>query len=326
MRRREFVTGIVGSAAAWPLVARAEQGMPVIGFLDRGTSAGMEKNLAGFRTGLAGAGYIVGKNVAVEYRWAENQNDRLYALAAELARLNVSVIAATRTSAPALAAKKATSTIPIVFQTGSDPMRDGLVASFNRPAGNVTGATRLTTQLMPKRIGVMLDLIPNASKIGLLLNPDSIQAAEQIEEIRTATGARNLGFVLGEARSDAELDAAFAALMHAGAAAVIEGSDPVFIGAAQHIVALTMRYKVPTIFFEDEPVRGGGLMSYAASLSDSFRQVGSYVGRILRGDKPSDLPVLQPTKFELVINLRAASALGLMIPPGILAIADEVIE
>jgi putative ABC transport system substrate-binding protein len=179
---------------------------------------------------------------------------------------------------------------------------------------------------MAKRIGVMLDLIPNASKIGLLLNPDSIQAAEQSEEIRTATGARKLGFVLGKARSDAELDAAFAAMMHAGAAAVIEGSDPVFIGAGQHIVALTMKYKLPTIFFEDEPVRGGGLLSYAASLSDSFRQVGSYVGRILKGEKPADLPVLQPTEFELVINLKTASALGLSIPPGILAIADEVIE
>ena len=329
MRRRDFV-GLMGSAAVAPLLvtstAHAQQAKPVVGFLDRGTPAGMEANLTGFRVGLGESGYAEGKNVVVEFRWAENKIDRPAAFAAELVAMKVDVIAATRSSAPALAAQKATHDIPIVFQTGSDPVKDGLVVSLNRPGGNVTGATRLSTQLVSKRIDLVVDVVPTAKKIGLLVNPDGIQTAELIAEMRTATTARALSFVIGNARNEAELDAAFAAMIQGGAAAVIEGNDPVFVGARKHIVALTMTHRIPMIFFEREPVARGGLMSYAASFSDSFRQVGSYVGRILKGAQPADLPVLQPTKFELVINMKTAKEFGLAMPPMLLATADEVIE
>ncbi len=327
MKRREFITLLGGAAAAWPLAARAQQpAMPVIGFLDKGSPVGMTANLAGFRQGLAESGYSEGKNVAIEYRWAQNQNDRLPALAAELVRLPVTVIAATRSSAPALAAKAATSTIPIVFQTGSDPVKDGLVASFNRPGGNVTGATRLTEELVPKRLGLISELAPKATAIALLVNPNGIQTALQVQEMQEATRTRGVALHVASASSDGELDAAFAAIAQSGAAVLVEGSDPLFIDLRKHIVALTLSHKIPTIFFERDSVVDGGLMSYAANFADSFRQVGAYVGRILKGEKPADLPVLQPTKFELVINLKTAKAIGLTVPPTLLAIADEVIE
>jgi putative ABC transport system substrate-binding protein len=326
MRRREFIALIGGAAATWPLAVRAQGGMPVIGFLDRGLPQGMAANLAGFHKGLAENGYVEGKNVAVEYRWAENQNDRLPALAAELVRRPVAVIAATRSSAPALAAKAATSTIPIVFQTGSDPVEDGLVASFNRPGGNVTGATRLTLELAPKRLDVLLQLVPHATTIGMLINPNGIQTAVQVREIQEAIRARGLAVHIARASSDNELDAAFDDIANSGAAALVEASDPLFIGARKHIVALTINHKIPAIFFERDSVVDGGLVTYSASFSDSFRQVGDYVGRILKGAKPADLPVLQPTKFELIINLKTAKALGLTVPPTLLALADEVIE
>ena len=327
MKRREFITLLGGAAAAWPLAARAQQpAMPVIGFLDKGSPVGMTANLAGFRQGLAESGYSEGKNVAIEYRWAQNQNDRLPALAAELVRLPVTVIAATRSSAPALAAKAATSTIPIVFQTGSDPVKDGLVASFNRPGGNVTGATRLTEELVPKRLGLISELAPKATAIALLVNPNGIQTALQVQEMQEATRTRGVALHVASASSDGELDAAFAAIAQSGAAVLVEGSDPLFIDLRKHIVALTLSHKIPTIFFERDSVVDGGLMSYAANFANSFRQVGAYVGRILKGEKPADLPVLQPTKFELVINLKTAKAIGLTVPPTLLAIADEVIE
>jgi putative ABC transport system substrate-binding protein len=325
MTRREFITRMGGVVATWPLVARA-QGIPVIGFLDRGLPQGMAANLAGFYKGLAENGYIEGKNVAVEYRWAENQNDRLPALAAELVRRPVAVIAATRSSAPALAAKAATSTIPIVFQTGSDPVKDGLVASFNRPGGNITGATRLTLELAPKRLDILLQLVPHATSIGMLINPKGLQTAAQEQEIQQAIEARGLAMHIARASSDNELDAAFDDITKSGAAALIEASDPLFIGARKHIVALTISHKIPAIFFERDSVVDGGLVTYSASISDSFRQVGDYVGHILGGAKPADLPVLQPTKFELVINLKTAKALGLSIPQSLLVTADELIE
>ena len=282
----------------------------MIGFLDRGLPQGMAANLAGFYKGLAENGYIEGKNVAVEYRWAENQNDRLPALAAELVRRPVAVIAATRSSAPALAAKAATSTIPIVFQTGSDPVKDGLVASFNRPGGNITGATRLTLELAPKRLDILLQLVPHATSIGMLINPKGLQTAAQVQEIQQAIEARGLAMHIARASSDNELDAAFGDITKSGAAALIEASDPLFIGARKHIVALTISHKIPAIFFERDSVVDGGLVTYSASISDSFRQVGDYVGRILKGEKPADLPVMQLSKFELVINLKTAKALG----------------
>jgi putative ABC transport system substrate-binding protein len=326
MKRREFILAL-GGAATWSLTVRAQQeAMPVIGFLDRGSAANMESNLAGFRQGLAEAGYAEGNNVAIEYRWAGNRYDQLPALAADLVKRRVAVIAATRSSAPALAAKAATSTIPIVFQTGSDPVKDGLVASFNRPGGNVTGVTRLTTELIQKRIGLMFELVPKTTTIGLLTNPNGIQTAEQVKEMQAATSARDIRLHIASASSDSELDAAFATLAQSGVTALIEGSDPLFIDRRKHIVALTISHKIPTMFFERDSVVDGGLITYAASFSDSFRQVGVYVGRILKGAKPTELPVQQPTKFELVINLKTAKAIGLTVPASMLSTADEVIE
>jgi ABC-type uncharacterized transport system substrate-binding protein len=327
MKRREFISLLGGTAATWPLGARAQQlAIPVIGFLDSGSSAGMAVNLAGFHQGLAEGGFTEGKNVAISYRWAENQKDRLPALAADLIRQPVAVIAATRSSASALAAKALTSTIPIVFQTGSDPVKDGLVASFNRPGGNITGASRLTTELVPKRFELISDLAPKASVIGMLVNPNGVQTAIQIKEMEESTRARGLTLSVAKAANDGELDAAFAAIAQSGAAVLVEGSDPLFIDHRKHIVALTISHEIPTIFFERDSVVDGGLMTYSASIADSFRQVGVYVGRILKGAKPAELPVMQPTKFELVINLKTAKAIGLTIPPTLLALADEVIE
>jgi putative ABC transport system substrate-binding protein len=325
MRRREFIT-LLGAVAATPFAAHAQQAMPVIGFLDSGASAGMTANLAAFHRGLAETGFTEGQNLAIEYRWAQGHYDRLPALAAELVSRPVAVIAATRSSAPARAAQAATSSIPIVFQTGSDPVRDGLVASLNRPGGNVTGATRLTTILLQKRLGLMAELVPKMTTIALLTNPAGPQTAEQLREMEEPVRARGLKLHLAKASSEAELEPAFAAIANARADALIIGSDNLFIGRRKQIVALTMRYRIPTMFFERDSVVDGGLMTYSAGLADSFRQVGVYVGRILKGAKPADLPVLQPTKFDLVLNLKAAKALGLDLPPTLLALADEVIE
>jgi len=327
MKRRTFVKLLGGTVLAGaPLVARAQQTMPVVGFLDSGTPAGMDANLAGFHRGLGEAGFTEGKNVAIEYRWAQGHYNQLPALAAELARLPVAVIAATRSATPALAAKAATQTIPVVFQTGSDPVKDGLVASLNRPGGNVTGVTRQTVEMTPKRLGLIYELAPKATAIALLVNPNGLQAATQMQDMQDAVRARGWTLHVAKTRSAGELDAAFATIVQSGAAMLIEGNDPLFIDQRKRIVALTMQHKIPTIFFERESVVAGGLMSYAASFADSFRQVGVYVGRILKGAKPADLPVLQPTKFDLVINLKTAKALGLEIPDRLMALADEVLE
>lgn len=331
MKRREFITLLGGAAAAssnlWPLAARAQQPpMPVIGFLDRGSPTGMTNNLAGFHRGLKESGYTEGQNLAIDYRWAEDHPDRLPALAADLVRRQVAVIAATRSSAPAIAAKAATSTIPIVFQTGSDPVKDGLVASINRPGGNVTGVPRLTTELIQKRLGLISELVPKATTIGLLANPKGLQTAAQVQEMQAAAQARGIVIHVANASSDSELDAAFVAIRQSGATALIEASDPLFISQRKHIVALTIRHKIPTIFFERDSVVDGGLITYSANFADSFRQVGAYVGRILKGEKPAGLPVLQPTKFDLIINLKTAKAIGLTIPASLLTTADEVIE
>jgi putative ABC transport system substrate-binding protein len=325
MRRRGFIT-LVGGAAVWPLAARAQQSMPVIGFLDRGSPVAMAANLAAFQKGLAENGYSEGKNARIEYRWAEGKNDRLPALAAELVRLPVAVIAATRTSAPAMAAKAETSTIPIVFETGSDPVKDGLVASLNRPSGNVTGAFRVSAALIQKRLNVILELLPRAKTIGLLVNPNDNIELTQVEEMREAVGARGLALYIARVSNERELDGAFAAITQAGTDVLLEGNDTLFLDRRKEIVALTISHRIPTIFFERESVAEGGLMSYDADLADSFRQVGVYVGRILKGERPADLPVVQPTKFDLVLNLKTARAIGLEIPPALLALADEVIE
>ena len=325
MRRREFITLACG-AAAWPVVSRAQQSNPVIGFLDSGARAGMDANLAAFHRGLAEMEFTEGRNLAIEYRWAQGRYDQLPALAAELVRRPVAVIAATRTNAPAAAAKAATSTIPIVFQTGTDPVRTGLVTSINRPGGNVTGATRLTIEVFQKRFGLIAELVPGTTAIAVLVNPNGPQAASQVEEMHQATRAQGLRLHVVNAGSERELEAALASVGQSGAAALIVGNDPLFIDRRKEISALTIRHRLPTIFNERESVVDGGLMSYSASLADSFRQVGLYVGRILKGEKPADLPVLQPTKFELVINLKTAKAIGMTIPNKLLALADEVIE
>jgi putative ABC transport system substrate-binding protein len=327
MKRRAFIGLIGGAAAAWPLAARAQQAsMPVIGFLDSGAANGMTAYLDGFRRGLGETGYTEGQNVAVEYRWAQGRVDQLAALAAELVRRPVDVIVGSRGPAPGLAAKAATSTIPIVFQTGSDPVGIGLVASMNRPGGNVTGVTRLSTALIPKRLGIVAELVPKASAIALLVNPAGPQTKEQIQEMQEPT--RTLGFQLHvvKANNERELDSAFTAAAQNGAQALIVATDSLFIGLREAIVALAASHAFPAIYFERESVMAGGLISYSASLADSFRQVGVYVGRILKGAKPADLPVLQPDKFELVINLKTARTLGLTVPSTLLATADEVIE
>jgi putative ABC transport system substrate-binding protein len=326
MKRRDFILALCG-AAVWPSAAVAQrQGVPIVGFLDSGRESGMAANLAAFRTGLAESGFTEEVNVQVEYRWAEGRYDKLPMLAAEFANRNVAAIVATRSSGPALAAKSATSTIPIVFQTGSDPAKDGLVASINRPGGNVTGATRLTTTLIQKRLGIMSDLVPGMRVIALLTNPAGPQTVEQMREMEEAVRARGLTFHVARASREADLAGAFAAMTEARVDALVIGSDNLFIDARKQIVALTMRHAIPTIFFERDSVVDGGLMTYSASLADSFRQVGVYVGRILKGEKPADLPVLQPTKFDLIVNLKAAKALDVIVPPTLLAVADEVIE
>lgn len=326
IQRREFIA-LVGGAVALPLAAHAQQAaMPVIGFLDSGARGGMTPYLTGFRRGLSEAGYIEEQNVTIKYRWAEGRYDQLPALAAELVSQQVAVIAATRSSAPGRAAKAATTTIPIVFQTGSDPVKDGLVASMNRPGGNVTGVTRLSTALVPKRLGIIAELVPTAATVALLVNPVGPQTPEQIREMQAAARGVGMRVEVVNASNERELDAAFAAATRNGAQALIVATDNLFIDRRETITALAARYAVPTMYPERSSVAAGGLMTYAASLEDSFRQAGAYVGRILKGAKPADLPVLQPDKFELVINLKTAKALDLKIPPTLLALADEVIE
>jgi putative ABC transport system substrate-binding protein len=312
MKRRDFIT-LIGGAASLPLAARAQQSMPVIGFLDSGVRAGMDANLAGFHRGLAEMEFTEGRNLAVEYRWAQGQYDRLPALASELVRKPVAVIVATRGPAPTIAAKAATSSTPIVFQTGNDPVASGLVASLNRPAGNVTGATRQSLELNAKRLGLLMELVPKATVVAVLVNLKSPVGALNIQQLEEPARALGLRLHPLTASTESDLQSAFEALAPTGASALVVGNDPLFIGWQRQIGTLATRHAIPTIFPEHDYVAAGGLMSYGASLPDSFRQVGVYAGRILKGAKPADLPVLQPVKFELVINLKTAKALGLEI-------------
>ncbi len=327
MRRRDFILGLGGAISAIPAMAVAQQATtPTIGFLDSGFAKGMDAYLDGFRRGLKETGYSEGDNVAIIYRWSEGRMDQLKAFAAELAERPVDVIVGSRGPAPGLAAKAATSTIPVVFQTGSDPVEIGLVASMNRPGGNVTGVTRMSTALIAKRLGVMRELVPGMSKLALLVNPNGQQTAEQVRDMLEPTRALGMQLHIVKASNESELEAAFAEARKIDAQALIVASDNLFIGARVVVVEQAARHALPAIYFEPESVRAGGLMCYSASLADSFRQVGGYTGRILKGAKPADLPVLQPDKFELVINLKTAKALGLSVPPTLLATADEVIE
>jgi putative tryptophan/tyrosine transport system substrate-binding protein len=327
MRRREFMT-LLGGAAACPLAARAQQrpAVPVIGFMNNTSEAQWAHLVTAFRQGLQEIGYVEGQNVTIEYRWAEGQYDRLPALAADLARRQVAVIVATGGSISALAAKVASATIPIVFSIGGDPVKMGLIASLNRPGGNLTGVNIFTAELGSKQLALLHELVPAAATIALLLNPDTTEAEAQSKDVQEA--ARTLGrqIQILYARSEGDIDAAFVAIVERRTDALVVATDAYFNSRRDQLVALAARHTVPTIYFAREFVAAAGLASYGASLIDAYRQVGIYTGKILKGAKPADLPVLQPTKFELVINLKTAKALSLTVPPNLLAIADEVIE
>ncbi len=323
--RRDFIT-LLGGAAAWPLAARAQQAaMPVVGFLSTREAADSVHVVAAFHNGLKEVGFVEGQTVTFQYHWAGSRNDRLSELAANMVRARVAVIAAIGPLA-ALAAKGTTATIPIVFTVGSDPVEIGLVASLGRPAGNATGVNIFSAELGAKRLGLLNDLMPTASVVALLVNPHFPNVGSYVSEVETA--ARMIGKqirVLNAGNED-EIDAAFATMLQMHAEAVLVAADPFFASRRHQIVALAARHAIPAGYEAREFPAAGGLMSYGTSLTDAFRLVGVYVGRILKGEKPADLPIIQPTKFELILNLKTAKALGLTFPPGLRAIADEVIE
>jgi putative ABC transport system substrate-binding protein len=326
MRRRAVASLLGGAIASWPFAARAQQkATPVIGFLLNSTPNLVALNLAAFRQGLSETGYVEGQNLMIEYRSAEGRFDRLPALAADLVDRKVDMIVA---AAPpgAQAAKNATSTIPIVFVTNVDPVGDGLVASLARPGGNLTGVSFLTAELNPKRFELLSELVPQAKVIALLVNPNIPLTEHMMQDVQEAAQAKAVQLHILKASTESEIDAAFASLVQRQAGALVVSADPFFNSRREQIVALAARYAVSAVYEWHEIVTVGGLISYGPSLTASFRQAGIYAGRILKGAKPAELPVVQPTAFELVVNLKTAKALGLTIPPAILSRADEVIE
>ena len=327
MRRRELLALLGGVAAAWPMSARPQQPMPIVGFLGVFSPAEATPLVTAFRQGLDEAGYAEDRNAVIEYRWAEKQYDRLPALAADLAARHVAVIAATGGGVAARAAKAATATIPIVFVAGDlDPVASGLVKSLNRPGGNITGITPATSFLGPKRLELLHDMIPNATAIGMLLNPNFADAETQLREAEDTARTLGMRLITLKAGSEVELDTAFASFSQQQTSALLVANDAIFLSRRDQLAALAARYAIPAIYSYREYVVAGGLISYAPSLADAYRRAGIYAGKILAGTPPQDLPVEQPTRFELVINLKTAAALGLTVPPSILARADEVIE
>jgi putative ABC transport system substrate-binding protein len=326
MNRREFLT-LIGGAAAWPLAARAQNSL-VIGYLSNGwpESIAGAAYLAAFRKGLNESGYVEGRNLAIEYRWAEGHYDRLPELAADLVRLKVAAIVAVGAPPTALAAKNATTAIPIVFAFGGDPVRRGLVASLNRSGGNLTGVTALNTEILSKRVQLLSDAVSTGAPIALLVNPTNPIVEEQSRVVEAA--ARTLGRQVDilRVKAESDLDPVFATVPQLGVGGLVIAGDGLFVGKSSQIGALALRHRVPAIFQESEFAAAGGLMSYGPTVTEGRRIVGIYTGRILKGEKPADLPVQQVTKFELIINLKTARALGLTIPPGMFVIADEVIE
>jgi len=326
VRRRAFVT-LLGGAAVWPLAARAQQrGLPVIGFLGAPSAAPYARYVAAVHQGLKEVGYVEHQNVAMEYRWADSQYDRLPALAADLVSRRVAVIVPIGGSPAVLAAKAATSTIPIVFNLGADPIELGLVTNLSRPGGNITGIAMMALEIETKQLQLLHELAPTSTSIAILLNPSSGQAQTQEREAQEAARVLGLQVLVLKASTEREIEQAFAALVRERAGALLVGADTFFVSQATLFVVLTARHSIPTIYPFRPYVDAGGLMSYGASLLDSYRQTGVYAGRVLKGEKPADLPIVQPTNFELVINLKTARAVGIAIPPTLLARADEVIE
>ncbi len=327
MRRREFLV-LLGAAASRPLAARAQQpAMPVIGFLSGRSPYELSVAVAAFRQGLDETGYFESKNVVIEYRWAEGRYDRLPALAAELVSRQVTVIAAVGGPSSGLAAKGATATIPIVFISGADPVQEGLVASLNKPGGNATGVAPLLPAMEGKRFGLLHEVVPNAALIGVLLNPAAASYLDrETSDVREAARVVGQQLLILRASTEEAIEAAFAIAVEQRAGGLLVAADPFFVSRREQIVALAARYAIPAIYEVREYAAAGGLMTYGINIGDAYHQVGSYVGRILKGEKPANLPVLQPTKFEFVINLTTAKALGVAILPGLLSIADEVIE
>jgi putative tryptophan/tyrosine transport system substrate-binding protein len=326
MRRREFITLIGGAAATWPLAAHAQQpAMPVIGFLNGASPEGYAPMVAAFRQGLKETGFVEGQNVAIEYRWAEGQYDRLPGMAADLIGRKVLVLAATSTPAN-LVAKNATGTIPVVFTTASDPVQLGLVESLSRPGGNVTDATQLSVEVGAKRLELAHELFPTATSVAVLVNPAGPTGNAMLNDLKAAALTLGLQLHVLQASTESEIDAAFTSLVQQRPSALVIATDAFFNGQAKRLAALTLRHALPAIYQYGDFTAAGGLMSYGGSIKDSYRLAGVYTGRILKGEKPKDLPVQRSTKVELIVNLQAAKTLGITVPPALIARADEVIE